>query len=105
MKCKECNGLVLSLQLSILKVIGNTFRDNSAYQATCIYIEGKQQVDLYLKEFLQKKGDHYFIENATMQISDNVFVNNNAIVNSTCVYMKDIEMIAIEKNRFESNKG
>jgi len=52
MKCKECNGLVLSLQLSILKVIGNTFRDNSAYQATCIYIEGKQQVDLYLKEFL-----------------------------------------------------
>ena len=59
----------------------------------------------YLRDSLEKKGDQYVINNITMQISNNEFINNSAINNSTGIYMKKIEMIAIENNRFENNEA
>jgi len=45
------------------------------------------------------------IGNRTMEISNNSFMNNSAINNSTGIYIENIEMVFIENNRFENNEA
>jgi len=58
-----------------------------------------------LRDNLEKKGDQYVVSNSTMQISNNEFINNSAINNSIGIYMRRIDVIAIENNRFENNEA
>jgi len=40
-----------------------------------------------------------------MEISNNEFINNSAVNNSTGIYIKNVAVMTIENNRFENNEA
>ena len=45
------------------------------------------------------------VDNGTVEISNNRFINNSAVSNSTGIYMEKVGIISIQHNRFENNKA
>jgi len=57
------------------------------------------------KPSLEKKNDHYIVNNPTIEISNNNFTNNNATSVSAAIYMKYTGIVQLKNNRFENNRA